>query len=705
MKKLFSRSLLRAAAITSWFYVLANSSTFPVSADQTVELNGAAGGKRFDGIGAVSGGGATSVLLKDYPEPQRSQVLDLLFKPKFGASMSTLLVEVPGDANATQGAEPSHMHTRDDLNYSRGYEWWLMREAKKRNPDLTLDACAWGCPGWVGNGNFWSQDMCDDYVKWIQGLKSVYSLDLDAIGCRNEKGVSKDFAKKFRATLDANGLESVRIHAFDNWDKKKFDWVRGMTNDPALRKAVAILSNHTMADIPTPPDVLKLAEEYGKPIWNTEEHVYKKGFDCEISMVQAFNENFLHSGVTKIVSWYLVGSVYPMEPYSFDPAAMIANSPWSGNYFTREVLWGYAHYGQFSKIGWIYLNGACGKLNDGGSFVTLKSPGKDYSVILETKGAKTVQNVTFTVSGGLSTGKLCVWHSDAKEQFVQQAGIKLKNNSFTITLAPDSVYSISTTSGQQKGSFENILAETKFPFPYYETFDEYSAQKQFGYLPHYTADIAGIFEIAERPDKTGQCLRQVVAQKPQSWAPEWMPYTIIGDEHWQDYEVSADIYLDNGGWAGVMGRVNNVGDGYGCAPKGYYLRLATNGVCTLIAINGKAGELDLGDKEHQAALLAAGNTGEKGEKQMVAGIVKNFDVNQWHNVKLQFVGITITGFVDGVPVLSTTNNAFSHGMAGLVTSDNKTRNTACFDNLLINAVGAATPKPTVFNKKQTPIYK
>ena len=90
-------------------------------ADQTVELNGSAGGKRFDGIGAVSGGGATSVLLKDYPEPQRSQVLDLLFKPKFGASMSALLVEVPGDGNATQGAEPSHMHTKDDLNYNRGY--------------------------------------------------------------------------------------------------------------------------------------------------------------------------------------------------------------------------------------------------------------------------------------------------------------------------------------------------------------------------------------------------------------------------------------------------------------------------------------------------------------------------------------------------------------------------------------------------------
>src|SRR5437868_1010836 len=71
---------------------------------QTIKLNGEAGGKKFDGVGAVSGGGATSVLLKDYPEVQRNQILDLLFKPRFGASMNTLLVEVPGDGNSNQGS-------------------------------------------------------------------------------------------------------------------------------------------------------------------------------------------------------------------------------------------------------------------------------------------------------------------------------------------------------------------------------------------------------------------------------------------------------------------------------------------------------------------------------------------------------------------------------------------------------------------------
>ena len=96
------------AGVFCWCAALHPSSS--ARADQTITINGTAGGKSFDGIGAVSGGGATSVLLKDYPEPQRGQILDFLFKPDFGAAMSALFVEVPGDGNSTQGSELSHMH-------------------------------------------------------------------------------------------------------------------------------------------------------------------------------------------------------------------------------------------------------------------------------------------------------------------------------------------------------------------------------------------------------------------------------------------------------------------------------------------------------------------------------------------------------------------------------------------------------------------
>ena len=57
--------------------------------------------------------------------------------------MSALFVEIPGDGNSTQGSELGHAHCR-------GYEWWLKREAKKRNPAITLDGVAWSCPHCVG---------------------------------------------------------------------------------------------------------------------------------------------------------------------------------------------------------------------------------------------------------------------------------------------------------------------------------------------------------------------------------------------------------------------------------------------------------------------------------------------------------------------------------------------------------------------------
>jgi hypothetical protein len=63
------------------------------SANVTATLTDAGIAHRFDGIGALSAG-ASSRLLWDYNEPQRSQILDYLFKPSFGAALSILKVEI-----------------------------------------------------------------------------------------------------------------------------------------------------------------------------------------------------------------------------------------------------------------------------------------------------------------------------------------------------------------------------------------------------------------------------------------------------------------------------------------------------------------------------------------------------------------------------------------------------------------------------------
>lgn len=692
--RILSRGPAFAAGLAAMICASAISCLPAFASEQTLVLDGSLPGRTFEGVGAVSGGGGTSVLLKDYPEPQRSQILDLLFKPKFAASMQTLYVEVGGDGNSTQGSEPTHMRSRTDLNLRRGYEWWIMEEAKRRNPRLTLDACAWGCPGWVGNGEFWSQDMCDYYAEWIKGLKSVHGLDLDAIGCRNERGPNPAWVVKFRETLDRNGLARVRIHGFDDpGDRRMWGWIPQLEKDPAFASALAVVGNHCLTDAPEPAAVKATIEKFGKPVWDTEEHVYDEGqrryrdaFDCALGAVHLFNLNAIERGATKIVNWYLAGSTYPIEPYAEQPPALFANSPWSGHYALKPIIWSYAHYGQFTEIGWRYIDGGCAKLAGGGSAVALRSGSGDYSVIVETAGAAAPQRVAFSVRGGLSRLPLCVWKTTRQAQFVRQADlVPGADGAFEMTFEPDALYSLSTTRGQRKGSFPDVPPERPFPFPYRDDFDRYGDGSRFGYLPRYTADICGVFEIAGRPDGRGKCLRQVVRDKAQSWAPEWKPYTVIGDGHWRDYEVGADIAFDDGGWAGVMGRVGRTGDGWDGDPDGYYARLDADGRCALC--------------------LASAALGGTRDRKLAEGTVRAWRSGGWHRVVLRFEGPRLTMLVDCSPALEATDATFGSGMAGLITGgDDGARNTACFAHLVINRPGGGPVAPTRFPQNQDPIY-
>lgn len=675
------------------------------AATQTIRITDLQKGKTFDGIGAVNGGGATSVLLKDYPEPQRSQIMDMVYKPMFGASVSAILVEVPGDGNSTQGSMPSHSHYRGDNNFMRGYIWWVMREAQRRNPQLALDATAWSAPAWVGN--FWSDDMVDYYIAWLQGLRQVHGLELDALGCHNEKGWNGDFAKHLRRAMNENGFNDVKLHGFGNWGDSKMDFVKAMQQDRELADALDAVCAHTYSEIPLSKEQRAAVEAMGKPIWNSEDHVYLKGFNCLISIVKCFNENYIVSGATRVINWYDIAGVYPLEPYSCDPAMLLAREPWSGNYEVREALWGYAHYGQFSAVGWQYVDEGCLSLAGGGSMVTLRNPASDdFSIIIETKDATSAKTVEVRLPKGLSRKHLCVWRSNAREQFVRQKDIAQKGGRFTITLEPNTVYSLSTTSGQQKGSFADVPASAPFPLPYSDNFDQYTQPASWGYLPRYLADLIGAFELTPRPDSKGQCIRQTVGEHTLSWAPEWHHYTILGDSAWLDYEVSADVWLNPGEEAGVMGRLCDVGSGYGIWAKGYYLKLDDQGRCTLILTRGKPDPKELiGDAEQQALILARKDVEIGGEYTLAAARAEGVSALRWHNLALRFQGDKITGLVDGREVISTNSDHYKKGMAGLLAPLHQKRVcTPYFDNLSIKPLGRNAATSPLTARDHRPMY-
>lgn len=79
------RSVFRAAAL--FIPLLAASQSLHAAAPATVvNIDGKGPSRPYYGIGLVNSSGS-SKLLQDYPAAQRREILDLLFKPKFGAGL------------------------------------------------------------------------------------------------------------------------------------------------------------------------------------------------------------------------------------------------------------------------------------------------------------------------------------------------------------------------------------------------------------------------------------------------------------------------------------------------------------------------------------------------------------------------------------------------------------------------------------------
>lgn len=168
-------------------------------------MNLSATGLRFDGIGGVNGGGGAR-LLANYPARERETVLDMLFKPQYGCSLDILKVEIGGDGLAANaGTEPAIRHTpQGPLDYN-GTNFFLMRAAVARNPNITLYGLSWSFPGWFRNRTALGEDQASYDADWVDGVRQFHTGPL-VIGVWNEQApcnATADYAKLLRATWTA----------------------------------------------------------------------------------------------------------------------------------------------------------------------------------------------------------------------------------------------------------------------------------------------------------------------------------------------------------------------------------------------------------------------------------------------------------------------------------------------------------------------
>jgi len=638
-----------------------------------------------------------------------------LFKPRFGASLQMLKVEIGGDTQSTDGAEASHMHSSDDLDCERGYEFWLLREAKKRNPALLTSALAWGAPGWISDAEFpkgyYSEANIQYHLKWLHCVQSTMGFEIDYLGIWNERRfelAQVPYVKTLARALRSHNL-TTQLVALDGWITEEFLHV--LQSDHEFADSFEVVGLHYPCSAPNAPELFSA----GKKLWASEEvstpAAWEAGGGC---LGRLNNQNFLRFGSSSTTVWAAIWSAY-QNLGCFGHGMMYAYEPWSGHYEVKSPIWTMAHTTQFAEPGWKYLpvNSGSGFLPEGGTYVTLVNPRTgDFSVVVETLvgscgandgcrhqpgDAVQPQTLYFRPQGLLAGNHtLRVWRTTAQSWFERLPDITLLDGGlFALTIAPDTITTVTTTSGQSKAgasqdggvrsasatlilrpvedngvlqSEEGSMNRSPFPLPYTDNFDNYVD----GAIPRFIADQGGAFEI----HKSGPSgvLRQAVTTRSIEWLYNWggwnrryPVFTTVGDPGWRDYAVE------------VQGRLLASGTSDGREPQ--FVALCGR----MLAFAAFADDVPAGyclNVTQTSWDLSIG----MGSVKLANGTMGGFFVSDWQSLRLEFQGSRIVAYLNGEALTHVVDTQFPAGQVGLASG----RHHAEFDNLHVHPLDAAS---------------
>ena len=644
----------------------ANTTAGAVSGVTTqIKIDAADTGRVFGGIGAISGGGGNSRLLIDYPAKQRNEILDYLFKPGYGASLQILKIEIGGDANSTDGSEPSVEHTRGVVDCNAGYEFWLAEQAKLRNPNIKLYGLAWAAPGWIGNGKFWSKDMIDYLMTWLDCAHS-HHLTIDYLGGWNERGYNEGWYKDLHTALVAKHSAIQVVGDDSGW--KVAD---AMAKDPVFAKSIDIIGVHYSCEGGDGGNAhschsTQTAIDTGKPLWDSENGSQDDNTGTG-ALIRAITRGYVDAKMTALLNWPLIAAITPNLPYP-TVGLMVASEPWSGHYSIGQSLWATAQVTQFTQPGWQFLDKASGYIGGdrtNGSYVSLRSPdGANASTIVETTTATKPSTVMFSVGGTPAKKPVHVWSTDLnsmadKGLFAHASDLNPDGSGhYQLTLQPGFIYTFSTLAAAGKG-MATAPPATALKLPYHDNFDSYRP----GQEARYFADMQGAFEVQPcAAGRAGKCLQQMAAMKPIEWQDDSDAYTLLGDPSWTNYTVSVDAEFAKPGTLELIGRAGTQKRPQS-HQQGYYFQIADTGAWTILK----------SDLKGVRTKLASGSTDSLG-------------IGRWHRLGLSLNNETITASVDGKSLNVVRDDSYKSGQIGLgLTSYDIDQ----FDNLAVTPINDA----------------
>lgn len=686
------------------------------SVDLIIDGNNAitAENKLYRGLGMVSGNNSSRLLLdyKDENPEKYNEILNYIFGAD-GIGITHLKLEMGSDINSSSGTEPSVMRTEDEIaDVTRGAGFQLAADAKKINPDLTLDMLWWSEPLWISN----AEDVYAARYKWYKSILDAayetYNLTFDYVSAnQNERRIDAGWIKYLSSHLKSEtdcpyDYSKIKIVAADEVGT----WVIGavMLKDEELLNAVDVIGGH-YSDW-TNDKIKELAADYGKEIWFSEGSSpmsYSNGtYKYDGSKSGLSDINGVLDIANRIITMFPGGD---MTLYEFQPVVsayydgvtycqkqlITAEKPWSGYYTLDSGFYMSLHFSQFFKKGWCFIDGACagdGKAGGDGhaivdavySYMTAADRDSgDYSTVITNT---TDSNITYniTVKNLAKAGQnVCIFETRGPdgnkydENYFKKIGTitPQKNGddyTYSVTVKPYSMVTLSTLEAEEK-TYTSPSDDSVLALPYSDDYEYSDYPTDYlstrGNAPRYTTDEGGAFEVQNIDGNN--VLMQIIT--PDTKANEWGgtpdPVTNFGDDRWFNYSVSVSVRFSTSdkpdkNYTGAGLRYNLADAG----KSGYWVQLYENGTWKL---------------NHNS-------------KSVAQGTLDSFDGTAWTELKISAEENKITACINSNQVCEydctsedsksgeiNTDAMHASGRAALFSSYNQN----CFDNTKIEAVG------------------
>lgn len=661
-------------------------------------------GTVYRGLGVVTGNNSSRLLMDYKTENPESywEIMNLLFKPDYGAGLTHVKIEFGTDVNSSSGTEPSIMRSADEeADVTRGAGFMFAADALSINPDITVDLLRWGEPKWVTDA--FEESTEAGHAARYKWYKAAIDKAYETYGIKFTH-ISADANEADRIDTEwiiyfANALEnetdecydygSIKIVASDEVGTWKIS--KAMMENEELRNAVDILGEHynTWAD----KNAKTLNKEYGKEIWYTEgvasTNIAKLAVNSNGSGINGTNGAL--DVCNRIINGYYNGrmTMYEYQPavaayYSgakyFPKSLLNAQTPWSGYYEADCGIWTSAHFTMFIKNGWRYIDSAC--YGDGKEAHAISETTNNYMTVTDTEtGDYTIvicndsevqRNYTFTLENmEKSDVPIYVWETRGPDEGQEYDANYLKNigvykpddNKFSIEVKPYSIVTITTLdktvdTSVDKCRNEDIPLDINYSDDF-EYSDEFLSRR--GYAPLYTTDYGGAFEVAEVDGK--KVLMQMINadNKPTDWRFRGTPnpITSLGDDRWSNYSAEIDFRLSS-----------DASDNYVAFGVRYLLaELDTN-----TAINGYNLKISPEGKWNL----------RKNTKSVADGVIENFDSSAWHTIKITANGQYITAYLDENEIISYKDESgYAHSGRIMIASDLYNN---FFDNLKVTPI-------------------